>query len=79
MASLTVGDGAAYILGPSSKEGRIRFSELFTMAQYNMHCIGQACKSHAGPQMGTKAKQLQDGVMNNLGNFLQRSVGFHEN
>ena len=77
MASLTVGDGAAaYILGPSSKEGRIRFSEPFTMAQYNMHCIGQACKSHAGPQMRTKAKQLQDGVMNNLGNFLQRSVDF---
>lgn len=77
IASLTVGDGAAaYILGPSKEEGRIRFSEPFTMAQYNRHCIGQACKSHAGPQMRTRAKDLQDGVMNNLGNFLQRSVDY---
>lgn len=75
IASLTVGDGAAaYILGPSKEKGRIRFSEPFTLAQYNKHCIGQACKNHRGPQMRTKAKDLQNGVLNNLGVFLQRSI-----
>ena len=75
IASLTVGDGAAaYILGPSKEEGRIRFSKPFTLAQYNRHCIGQACKNHRGPQMRTKARDLQNGVLNNLGIFLQRAV-----
>jgi len=75
LASLTVGDGAAaYILGPSKESGRIRFSEPFTLAQYNKHCIGQASKKHRGPQMRTKARDLQNGVLNNLGIFLQRAV-----
>ena len=79
MASLTVGDGAAaYILGQSKEPGRIRFSEPFTMAQYNRHCIGQACKSHPGPQMRTRAKDLQSGVIGNLGNFLKRSIDYME-
>ena len=77
LASLTVGDGAAaYILGPSKSSGRIRFSEPFTLAQYNKHCIGQASKKHRGPQMRTKARDLQNGVINNLGVFLQRSVNY---
>ncbi len=75
LASLTVGDGAAaYILGPSKESGRIRFSEPFTLAQYNKHCIGQASAKHRGPQMRTKARDLQNGVINNLGVFLQRAV-----
>ena len=79
IASLTVGDGAAaYILGPSKEAGRIRFSEPFTMAQYNRHCIGQACKSHAGPQMRTRAKDLQNGIIDNLGDFLKRSIDHME-
>jgi 3-oxoacyl-[acyl-carrier-protein] synthase III len=79
IASLTVGDGAAaYILGPSNESGRIRFSEPFTMAQYNRHCIGQACKSHAGPQMRTRAKDLQNGIIDNLGDFLKRSIDYME-
>lgn len=77
LASLTVGDGAAaYILGPSKESGRIRFSEPFTLAQYNRHCIGQASKKHRGPQMRTKARDLQNGVINNLGIFLQRAVDY---
>tara|TARA_B100000497_G_C7623078_1_gene374375 strand:- start:393 stop:1169 length:777 start_codon:yes stop_codon:yes gene_type:complete len=79
IASLTVGDGAAaYILGPCKESGRIRFSEPFTMAQYNRHCIGQACKSHAGPQMRTRAKDLQNGIIDNLGDFLKRSIDYME-
>ena len=75
IASLTVGDGsAAYILGPSKHEGRIKFSEPFTFAQYNRHCLGQASKHHRGPQMRTKARDLQNGVMTNIGTFLQRSL-----
>ena len=75
IASLTVGDGsAAYILGPTEEEGRIKFSEPFTLAQHNRLCIGQACKNHRGPQMRTKAKDLQNGVLDNLGIFLQRSI-----
>ena len=75
IASLTVGDGsAAYILGASKHEGRIRFSEPVTFAQYNRHCIGQASKNHRGPQMRTKARDLQNGVMTNIGLFLQRSL-----
>ena len=75
LASLTVGDGsAAYILGPSKQQGRIKFSEPITFAQYNRHCIGQASKNQRGPQMRTKAKDLQNGVLNNLGTFLQRSL-----
>ncbi len=75
IASLTVGDGsAAYILGASKHEGRIKFSEPVTFAQYNRHCIGQASKNHRGPQMRTKARDLQNGVMTNIGLFLQRSL-----
>jgi 3-oxoacyl-[acyl-carrier-protein] synthase-3 len=75
IASLTVGDGsAAYILGRTKHEGRIKFSEPFTFAQYNRHCIGQASKRHRGPQMRTKARDLQNGVMTNIGIFLQRSL-----
>ena len=75
IASLTVGDGsAAYILGRTKHEGRIKFSEPFTFAQYNLHCIGQASKRHRGPQMRTKARDLQNGVMTNIGIFLQRSL-----
>ena len=75
IASLTVGDGAAaYILGPTEEEGRLKFSEPFTLAQHNRLCIGQACKNHRGPQMRTKAKELQNGVLDNLGIFLQRSI-----
>lgn len=75
IASLTVGDGsAAYILGPSKHDDRIKFSEPFTFAQYNRHCIGQASKHHRGPQMRTKARDLQNGVMTNIGIFLQRSL-----
>ncbi|MBR96416.1 MAG: hypothetical protein CMA81_06350 [Euryarchaeota archaeon] len=73
--SLTVGDGAAaYILGPTEQEGRIKFSEPFTLAQHNLLCIGQACKNHRGPRMRTKARELQNSVMINLGTFLQRSM-----
>ncbi|MDA8551312.1 hypothetical protein N9N12_01785 [Candidatus Poseidoniales archaeon] len=75
IASLTVGDGsAAYILGRTKHEGRIKFSEPITFAQYNRHCIGQASKRHRGPQMRTKARDLQNGVMTNIGIFLQRSL-----
>ena len=75
LSSLTVGDGsAAYILGPSKEKGRIKFSEPFTFAQYNRHCIGQAAKNQRGPQMRTKSIDLQNGVLNNLGTFLQRSI-----
>ena len=75
IASLTVGDGsAAYILGRTKHEGRIKFSEPITVAQYNRHCIGQASKRHRGPQMRTKARDLQNGVMTNIGIFLQRSL-----
>ncbi|MDA8802042.1 hypothetical protein N9N02_02020 [Candidatus Poseidoniales archaeon] len=75
IASLTVGDGsAAYILGRTKHEGRIKFSEPITFAQYNQHCIGQASKRHRGPQMRTKARDLQNGVMTNIGIFLQRSL-----
>ena len=75
IASLTVGDGsAAYILGRTKHEGRIKFSEPITFAQYNRHCIGQASKHHRGPQMRTKARDLQNGVMTNIGIFLQRSL-----
>ena len=75
IASLTVGDGAAaYILGPTEQEGRIKFSEPFTLAQHNRLCIGQACKNHRGPQMRTNARDLQNGVLDNLGIFLQRSI-----
>ena len=75
IASLTVGDGsAAYILGRTKHKGRIKFSEPITFAQYNRHCIGQASKRHRGPQMRTKARDLQNGVMTNMGIFLQRSL-----
>ena len=77
IASLTVGDGAAaYILGRSEEAGRIIFSEPITMAQFNHYCIGQACKSHIGPQMRTRAKDMQTAVFDNLGNFLKRSTDY---
>ena len=50
------------------------FSEPFTFAQYNNHCIGEASRERPGPRMRTKAKQLQLGVLDNLSEFLQRSM-----
>ena len=75
IASMTVGDGAAaYVVGPSKDAKRMTFSEPFTFAQYNNHCIGEASRERPGPRMRTKAKQLQLGVLDNLSEFLQRSM-----
>jgi 3-oxoacyl-[acyl-carrier-protein] synthase-3 len=75
IASLTVGDGAAaYVIGQSKTPRRIVFSEAFTFAQYNKHCIGEASRNRAGPRMRTSAKQLQMGVLDNLSEFLKRSM-----
>ena len=75
IASLTVGDGsAAYLIGRSDKPNQIAFSEPFTLAQYTNLCIGEAAKKRAGPSMRTKASQLQQGVLDNLGVFLGRSM-----
>lgn len=79
IASLSVGDGAAaYIVGPSTEPNRMIFSEPFTFAQYNNHCIGEASRERPGPRMRTKAKQLQMGVLDNLSEFLQRSMNHME-
>ena len=75
IASMTVGDGsAAYLLGKSETPNQVIFSEPFTFAQYNKLCIGEASKKRAGPLMRTKASQLQQGVLDNLSEFLTRSM-----
>jgi len=75
IASLTVGDGsAAYLLGRSEEPNQVMFSEPFTLAQYTNLCIGEAAKKRAGPSMRTKASQLQQGVLDNLGVFLSRAM-----
>ena len=75
IASMTVGDGsAAYLIGRSEAPNQVIFSEPFTFAQYNKLCIGEASKKRAGPLMRTKASQLQQGVLDNLSEFLTRSM-----
>ena len=75
IASLTVGDGsAAYLIGRTEVPNQLMFSEPFTLAQYTNLCIGEAAKKRAGPSMRTKASQLQQGVLDNLGEFLGRAM-----
>ena len=75
IASLTVGDGsAAYLIGRTEVPNQLMFSEPFTLAQYTNLCIGEAAKKRAGPSMRTKASQLQQGVLDNLGEFLSRAM-----
>ena len=75
IASLTVGDGAAaYLIGSTDEPDKVTFSEPFTFAQYNQHCIGEASRKRPGPLMRTKAAELQQGVLDNLGIFLVRSM-----
>ena len=77
LASLTLGDGSgAYLIGKSELPNQLVFSEPFTLARFNKLCVGEASKNRPGPMMRTKAAQLQQGVMSNLGEFFIRSMKY---
>tara|TARA_B100000927_G_scaffold13359_1_gene10577 strand:- start:1800 stop:2879 length:1080 start_codon:yes stop_codon:yes gene_type:complete len=74
LASLTIGDaGGAYVIS-RSEEDRIRFFEPITLAQHSQLCIGDAAIGRPGPAMRTESKKLQQGALENLGEYLKRDM-----
>lgn len=72
--SLTVGDaGAAYIIGKSEKE-RMNIFDPITLSKYDDLCIAEAAKGMSGPQMRTDGKNLQNGILDNLGEYLKKNI-----
>lgn len=72
--SLTVGDaGAAYVVGRCD-ENNLRIFDPITLSKYDNLCIAEAAKGMAGPQMRTEGKTLQNGILENLGEYLRKNI-----